>query len=231
MSTMKTLAGLALSMAAASVHASNDSTNEFYLKGGFLGAGIGYTYGLNESFSLRSDVMTIGRHDHNGDISGFDYKGKLRNDVATLYGDWFPLGNGFRISFGLAVRDTQLAADANPSAAGTVEIGGQTVSYGPGDSAHAKVELPDVAPYLGIGYGHNVGQNTKTGWTFLADAGVYYGKPKVSFNINAHLYKKLNDVSGGRAQELVDQQTADIRDKVEKYKFLPAVYIGIGYRF
>src|SRR5690606_31124230 len=149
--------------ASALMTAGSASAQQVYGKAGFLGAGLGYAYGVNSSLTIRTDVTTAGSFSHDGSSDDFDYTGKLRNNVATAYADWFPFNNVFRLSAGLGVRDTRINAHARPNSAGTITIGDTTVGYGPGDYAKAKAEMPTVAPYLGLGWGHNVGQNRKKG--------------------------------------------------------------------
>lgn len=213
---------------AASVQAAE---HEVYAKAGFLGVGAGYAYGLSERFTLRGDFTTMGNYSRSGTSSNFDYEGKIRNNVGTLYGDWFPLNNGFRLTAGLGVRQTKFSADGRPNASGQVTIGDTTINYSGADSAWAKVEYPNVTPYLGIGWGHNVAQDTKGGWGFVADAGVYFGKADVDFNVSPTVYAKLNAASGGNAQQEIEKQRSDIEDKLGKYKVIPVLYVGVSYRF
>jgi hypothetical protein len=217
----------ALALASSSAAA---ATHEVYGKAGFLGVGLGYSHGVSEKFTLRGDVTTAGSFSRNGSSSDFDYKAKLRNNVVTLYGDWFPLNNGFRLSAGLGVRDTRITGDGRPNDAGTVTIGDTTIGFDGADSAHARVKYPTVAPYLGIGWGHNVGQQSQAGWGFVADLGVYYGKPKVDFDVSNSVRQKLS-AQGVNAQSEIDKQRDEIKDKVEKYKFMPVIYVGASYRF
>lgn len=207
------------------------ASGQIYGKAGFLGVGVGYAHGLSPTLGVRGDVTTAGRFNHDGHSSDFDYSAKLRNDVATAYVDYFPFNNGFRLSAGLGVRNTKADAHARPNGSGQVTIGDTTVSYGAGDSAHARVKMPNVAPYLGLGWGHNVGQNRKKGFGFIADVGVYFGKPDVSFNINDSLYSKLDLASGGNAASEIAKQRDEIKHDADKVKAFPAIYIGVSYAF
>lgn len=222
------LAAAALSLASFNAAAAGHS---IYAKAGFLGAGAGYAYGINEKFTIRGDFTTIGEINHSGSSSDFKYKGKLKNDVVTIYGDYFPFNNGFRFSAGLGLRNTEFKAHARPSGpAGTVTIGDATIQYGHNDHANAKVEFPDFAPYVGIGYGHNVGQSVKSGFAFIADAGVYIGKPKVSMNVSNSVRDKISAL-GMNADAEIDRQLKDIRHDANKVKAFPTLYVGVGYRF
>jgi len=205
--------------------------HEVYAKAGLLGVGLGYAYGLNERVTLRADFTTVGSITKDFDTEDMKYTGKLRHNMATIYADWFPFDSGFRLTAGLGFRDTSVKARVRTDGGGNVDIAGHKVPLESGDSVKAKVEYPTVAPYLGLGYGHNVGQHTKPGWGFIADAGVYYGKPSVSMNVSDSVMAKLNAGTGGRGQELVDKETDEIKDKIGKYKVFPALFVGVSYRF
>lgn len=215
------LAIAGLFAAAAPVHADG-----VYAKAGFLGVGIGYGHAINPAFTLRGDISTVGTFKRDGSASGFDYKAKLRNNQATVYFDYFPFASGFRLTAGVGVRDTRVTGDARPNSAGTVEIGGTVVAFGPGDSATAKVKMPSVAPYLGIGYTSNPGGAQK-GWGFIADLGVYLGKPKTTFDVSDSVRAKL----GANAQQAIDKQRDDIHDKAKKLRVFPNLYVGVSYTF
>jgi hypothetical protein len=201
-----------------------------YGKAGFLGAGVGYAHGLSESWTVRADVTTIGTYHRDGSTNDFDYTGKLRSNQAGAYADWFPFDNGFRLTAGLHLRDTRIDADGHPTSSGTVTVGDTRVSFGPGDDARARVKLPSVAPYIGIGWGHNVLQR-KAGWGFIADVGVAFGKPRVSFDVSDSLRTKLNLATGGNAQREIDKQRDEFKDDFDKLKVFPQLYVGAAYYF
>ncbi|MGO3742130.1 hypothetical protein [Kerstersia sp.] len=202
-----------------------------YAKAGLLGAGLGYAHGLSPSLTLRADLTTIGSYKRNGHSSDFDYRAKLTSNQASGYLDWFPFDSGFRLTAGLVVRDLKATADARPTDGGTVTIGDTTVAYGTDDHADARVRFPDVAPYIGLGWGHNIGQRSKPGWGFAADVGVAIGKPKVDFNVNPHLYQALNAASGGMADQEIEKQRSDFQDDANKLRFFPQLYLGVAYYF
>ncbi|MEJ0003624.1 MAG: hypothetical protein WDN30_08785 [Pararobbsia sp.] len=91
-----------------------------------------------------------------------------------------------------------------------------------GESINAKVKLPAVRPYLGIGIGHSpVGQK---GFSLFADAGVAYGKPLVEFDVPAN-------IAAAAGAENVAAEEQQVRNKVDKYKFYPIFKVGVSYRF
>jgi len=206
--------------------------NEVYVKGGLFGLGLGYARGINDHLTLRLDATTLGSISRHGTVSGFHYKGRLRNNMATAYADWFPFASsGFRLTAGVGVRDTRVNATGHPDSDGTMKIGDVRVPYAAGDAAHARVKFPSVTPYLGIGYGHNVAQHTQPGWGFVADAGVYFGRPTLDFHLNDIAMAELNAATGGQGQEEVDKEKHTLERKVRHLTVIPAVYLGVSYRF
>lgn len=204
--------------------AAEPSRHSLYVKGGLLGVGMGYAYGINERFTVRGDFTTIGSYNRSGHVGHVDYDLKLRNDVATLSVDYFPFDSGFRLTGGLGLRDTTVSGNATAT-----EF--RDVPFDSSDALYAKVKWPTVAPYLGIGWGHNNAQYTKAGWGFIADLGVYIGKPSYSLRANDSAMAKLNAYSGGNGQAMLDAETREWEDKLNKFKLFPTAYVGVSYRF
>jgi len=202
----------------------DSSKHSMYVKGGFLGAGVGYAYGVNERFTLRGDFTTMGTYKRNQEIGHFDYDLKLRNNVGTLSADYFPFDSGFRLTAGVGIRDTRLTGVTS-----TNEFRGVALSSG--DTLHGKVKWPTVAPYLGLGWGHNNGQNVKAGWGFVADAGVYFGRPDYSLTASDSAMAKMNAATGGNGQALIDAELREWKDELNKLKVFPVIHVGVSYRF
>lgn len=201
-----------------------------YGKVGLLGAGLGYAQSINQNFGTRIDFTTMGSLNKNGTSGEFDYEGQFKYNQWGVYGDWFPFAGTFRLTGGVNVRQAHLTAHARPNQMGTVTIGDTTVNFGANDSATAKIELPQTAPYLGLGWGHNVAAQSP-GFSFFADIGVSIGKPKVSLNLNESLMAKLNAASNNQAQFEIDKQVNSIKDDADKIKIFPQAYIGVAYKF
>lgn len=222
----KTIAAAALLLAGMTGTAGAQS---IYAKGGLLGAGFGYGQGINSSLGVRADWTTIGTHEKTGSSGNFDYNGKLKFDQTSLYADWFPFQGAFRFTGGVNFRDAYLTADARPNG-GQVTIGDTSVNFGAGDQVTASVKMPDVAPYLGIGWGHNTAAN-QSGFALFADIGVSFGKPKVTMGVNDAFMAKLNQASNGKAQQEIDKQINTIQDDANDIKVFPQFYIGVAYKF
>ncbi len=216
---------------AASLNFGAAQAQEVYGKLGVLGAGVGYAHGLSPSVTLRADFSTIGSIGHDGNSGDFDYEAKIRNNVGTAYVDYFPFEGNFRVTAGLGLRDTRVTAHGRPNIAGFVDIGDAVdIPLGPDDRADAEVEFPSVAPYLGLGWGHNAGRAAEPGWSFFADVGLYIGRPKTSFSVSDSVRASLT-AAGYDADAEIQKQRDEIHDEAKKFAVFPSVYVGVAYRF
>ncbi|PLC55775.1 hypothetical protein CR155_01615 [Pollutimonas nitritireducens] len=221
------LSGLLCAPAFSQSSSGQDAKHSVYAKAGFLGAGVGYAYGLNPAFTLRGEVTTIGSLNRDFTAGSVDYSGKLKNDNASIFLDWFPADNGFRLTGGLTWRNTELTGDANG-----IRLNGNTLKLGAGDTYTARAKYRALTPYIGIGYGLNVSQQKANTWGFVADLGVYYaGKPKTSYDVSGPTYDLARQINASATDRAINEQFGEFNDKVEKYKFIPALYIGVSYYF
>ncbi len=221
------LLGLLCAPALSQASLEQDAQHSVYAKAGFLGAGVGYAYGLNKSFTLRGEATTIGTINRDFSAGAVDYSGKLKNDNVSIFLDWFPADNGFRLTGGLTWRNTELTGNAN-----SISVGGTSLKFGDNDTYTTKAKYRPLTPYIGIGYGLNVAQQKANTWGFIADLGVYYAsKPKTSFTISGPTYDLARQINATATDRAVNEQFGEFRDKVEKYKFIPAVYVGVSYYF
>jgi len=206
------------------------SAHEVYGKAGFLGAGIGYSYGFNEYFNLRTDYSTIGTYKRTETANQLKVKAKLKADQLGLYGDWFPMGGSFRITAAVHQRKLEIDAEGKPTASGQWTINDTTVTAGAGDSVKGKVEFSNFAPYLGIGWGH---QSNKPGFGFIADLGVSFGKAKTKFDVSDSVRNSLIAVTGSAAaaDAEIREQRKELDDAVGGIKVWPQAYIGVSYNF
>jgi len=204
--------------------------HEVYAKAGFLGAGIGYSYGFSEYFNVRTDYSTIGTYKRTETANKLKVKAKLKADQLGLYGDWFPMGGAFRFTAGLHQRKLEINAEGKPKG-GSYTINNTTVVADPNDRVKGKVEFPDTAPYLGIGWGH---QSNKPGFAFIADLGVSFGKAKTKLHVSDSVRNKLAATLGGSAAAAdaeIRQQRKELDDEVGGIKIWPQAYVGISYNF
>jgi len=204
-----------------------------YGKAGILGLGLGYSYGLSKDFSVRTDFTTIPAFKYDDNAEDFNFKAKFKANQLGFYGDWFPFdSSSFRLSGGLHVRKIQLDTQGTASVNGDITINDTTVSFGSNDFVEAQVKFPTVAPYLGIGFGHN--NEKTTGFGFVFDLGVSFGKPKTTMNLSDDLKNKLNIAAiarGTTADAEIEAQRKELDDTARTITIFPHLYFGLSYRF
>jgi len=211
----------------------NTANHGVYAKAGFFGVGAGYAHSVFENLTVRSDFTTVGTIERNDSAGRLDYKASLKANQLGFYGDLFPFGGAFRLTGGVLVRKLQMSAEGRPNAAGSIAIHKMKVAdYGPDDWLSGQVKFPSVAPYLGIGWGHE--STLKSGLDFVFDLGVALGKPKTTLTISDSLRDKLETVAGlfgSSAAEQVEGQRRELADTVDRMKFFPQLYVGLSYHF
>lgn len=219
---MNYLKGIAIgAMTAVILGAAPAMAQEVFVQGGTQGGGIGAALGLASWAGLHADIDGFNvTHDfHAGDN---EFHGTLHVRHAGLYLDLFPFaGSGFRVTTGALFNRDRLESDVVPengyysldgNRIPAALLGGQTVSM--------QARFPAVMPYLGIGFGH---KPVSKGLGFVADIGVAYGRPQVSFSGPEALA-----VLGGSAA--IEEENR-IRDSIQRYRVYPVVQIGVSYRF
>lgn len=205
-------------MAAAAASASAQA-DEIYGGVGVTGITLGISRSIAPAVNLRGEYSGGLNMSKNGQRDGIDFKGNLKVQSVSVLADYFPMGNGFRITGGLNFNDTKFTL--NSTGIGTATVNGKAVSLA-NDFFNIEVKQPNVTPYLGIGYGFK--PDSKSAWDFYADAGVMIGKFTTTTNTSL-----LNQQ--GITQADIDAQTATVRDNVSKLSVLPKVSVGASYRF
>lgn len=215
---------------------------EVYGKAGIPGVGVGVGYGVSDNVTVRADVSTLGTISRDFHHRAFDFDSKLKTNKLNVHADYFPMqSNAFRLTTGLGFGRTELTATGKSEGKSkqTFKLDGKTyeVDLTSNDTLDVKVKYPAVSPYFGIGWGHDVKRKKAGEWGFTADLGFYAGKPKTSVSINSDLRDKLVSSQGGTEEAVKEldyrlaQETNKVKDKVEKFKVIPAVSVGFTYNF
>jgi hypothetical protein len=193
---------------------------DIYLQGGTQGIGLGYAQPLAPWVGVRADVNGFGLS-HQFNSGGATYDAHLHLFSGGTYVDLFPFASSsFRVSAGAMFDDDYLHGNA-VSSNGSVVVNGTTF-FSPNATASATVKYPSVMPYLGIGFGHK--PVTTRGFGFMADLGVAYGRPHVSYTVSPALLA-LAGANNVNAEE------QDISNTANRYRFYPIVQVGVSYRF
>ncbi len=193
------------------------SSAEIYVGAGSTGGEIGVAQSLGDSFTIRLEGNALSYRTH-FTADGIDYDARLKSGNAAAFLDGFVIG-GVRITAGALIGSRKFHGTAT-SLGSTVVIHGVSYPVGPGDALDFDAKFPSVTPYLGLGYGHRAG----AGLQLYADAGVAYGRPKVTLSPTASLAMKVSP-----ADLLAEQQS--VQDKADHYRAYPVLKIGLSYGF
>lgn len=194
---------------------------------GTLGAGAGATIALTASSSLRLGVAgwSFTRHISESDV---DYHAKLKLANAPILLDWHPGGGWFRLSAGIVANDDQASLQGVPSSNATFTFGGTTYTASEVGSATGTVKVRSVAPYLGIGFGNPLGQDTN--WSFSTDFGaMYLGKPKATLDVTCS--SSITAATCAQLQSDADAELDQLNDAIGRFKWYPVLQFHIGKKF
>jgi hypothetical protein len=199
------------------------NAGEVYGGVGLPGLMLGYAQPLNTSFTLRGDWATLGSRTKRVNEEGISYDAKLAFNRLGVFADWFFLG-GVRLTAGVTYNN--LTADLRTQGDGvtTYQFGNATpVVLTSADRLDVTITYPRTTPYLGLGYGHQMG----TGWGFTFDLGASYGKAKLG---ESHSGPTLGNPAIV-TQADIDQEMAQLREGVGKIRYIPQLSLGGNYRF
>ena len=200
---------------------------EAYAATGFPYALVGLAQPINASFALRADFGTIAHHGYSGSTSDNDFKGNIDYNRAALLGDWFVAGGGFRLSGGATFNQAKATMTASAHN-GKISIGG-TQYDAPSSLYYVQSDLsfPKAAPYVGLGWGHH---DAPAGLSFNFDLGASIGTAKATpLKASPALASELAVNQAGAADLASENQ--DFQDTVRKFKAIPQLTFGVGYRF
>lgn len=179
----------------------------------------GYAQEFSPKVTLRADYATLGSRRVDGTEEGIYYRGRVKARRVGLFADYFPMSNGFRLTSGLTLNHMKVRLDSDFSG-GTVNVGGMDYVVGSGAYINARVQMPRVTPYVGIGWGHH---RREPGWGVVADLGVSIGKAKVDVDTNL--------ASFGVPQADIDREIGELRDAARDIRVIPQASVGMSYRY
>lgn len=205
-------------LAALSCATLNAFAAEVYGGAGTTGLELGFSQPFSDRFGARLEANTL-NVSHNLSTSNVDYDTKVKFTTAGVFGDYF-LGSSFRITGGALMGNRKIHGVAR-SISNTIQLNGVTYLVAAGDSLDFEAKFPSVAPYLGIGWGH---QQDSGGLHFYADAGAAFGRPKVTLTPTASLAAKLNPT------DLASEQSS-AQDKANSLRNYPVLKLGVRYTY
>ena len=209
---------------ALSVGMANAFAAEIYTNIGLPGVMLGYAHAINPSFTVRTDVASLGNYNKNQTESGIDYKAKASFTRLGIFGDYFPFSGGFRLTGGLTVNNQKIDLTSTAQPGSQMTVGDQTVTLAADDRLYVAIKVPKTTPYIGLGWGH---QQANKGFGFVADIGATIGKAKLTVEATGTNLGNRSLVT----QEDIDKETQELRDGVGKITFIPQISLGLNYRF
>lgn len=168
------------------------------------------------------------KHDFDKTSGGIDYdvKGKLQS-VDVLF-DWYlRAGSKFRLTGGLVYNGNRFDAHAKANPLGGFTINGNSYTAADVGILSGRVDYRKAAPYLGIGWGNALAENSH--WNFNADLGAFY-----QGNANVNL-TSIGCTTSQLVCETLAQDIESVRqrfgDDLNKFKVYPVLRASVSYRF
>ncbi len=195
------------------------------LTAGTLGVGPEISYRFDDKLVLRANATLIDTHlfevDAKSDDIDFDTSVKRRHSGGAML-DYYPTGNGFRLSVGIRVTGERAWLEATPTS--DVTIGLRTVTPAQVGKLRARYRVRDWAPAVMVGYVTDLAPQLALG--FEAGA-IFQGAPKI---------RRLRSIGGTLSDDPafaadLEAERMTIENDIDDYRFHPVVQLSLGYRF
>jgi len=189
-------------------------------KASTLGLGGELTTGITTNVNARVGINTLD-FDFDDEFDDIEYDVGLDFSSVSALVDWHIFSDSFRISGGVISMDHNLDLDATGPAGESETIGDNTYTWADIGTLSGSVEVDDLAPYVGIGWGDPI--NSGRRWGFYCDLGV-------AFTNSPDVKLTATGVAAGLAAD-VQKELDDIEDDLDSFKFYPVLSLGLYYRF
>ena len=189
---------------------------------GTLGAEVELTLPVTGNFAARLGASAlIWKFDASASDLNYDFDMNLYTLGAFL--DWHPMGGGFRVTVGAIFANPDMTAEVGMSRTGRYMIGSHNYPGVVLGGLDAEVDLPTVAPYVGVGYSDFFSPSQH--WSFSLDVGViYWGKPDVTI-------RDRSPYKISYLQEDLRKEEKEIEDELDRLTYYPVLAVGISYNF
>lgn len=191
-------------------------------KGSTLGLGGELTTAATSNINARIGFNTLDLDFDDIEIDDIEYDFGLDFHSFSALVDWYVFDGSFRISGGVLSMDHEIDLDGRPTRREAI---GDTV-YRPNEigTLSGSVEVDDVAPYVGIGWGNPLTHSKR--WGFTCDFGVAFtDSPDVALSSNGTLASN----PGFRAN--LEKERKEIEDDLDSYKIYGVIALSFFYRF
>jgi hypothetical protein len=192
-------------------------------KSGTLGIGGDFTTGITDNVNARVGLNMLDLDTDDVEIEDIEYDLGIDLQSFSALVDWHIFDDSFRISGGLISMNNKITLDVRPTK--SEEIGGITYTPTQIGTLSGSVEIDNLAPYVGIGWGNPLTHNQR--WGFTCDFGVAFtGSPDVA----------LTSIGGSLSSDStflanLEKERRDIEDDLDSLKFYPVISLGLFFRF
>jgi len=201
------------------------------LKMSTLGAGIELATPITQRANLRIGFNDF-VYDHDLKDDGSLYVAQLSLFSLQANYDWFPFGNSFHLSPGLAYDANRVKANTSDTSATEAAPGIFTNPI----TGSARIGFSRVAPMFLMGWGNLIPRRGRRVSIPFEFGVVYHGEPKASLHMNPIQCSPGNMMclaasADPSIQSSFQAEQIQIRKEVAPYKFYPVISLGFGYRF
>jgi hypothetical protein len=190
-------------------------------KGSTLGLGGEFTTAIKPDINARVGYNMLDVDIDDTEVEDVDFDIGVDFSSFTALADWYVFNGSFRLSGGIVSMDHEIDLDARPNE--PIEIGDKTYLPSEVGTLYGSVDVDDVAPYVGIGWGNPLTSSRR--WGFTCDFGVIFSDtPDVT------LYAVGGTEPAGFQEEL-EKQRKDVEDFFEDLKIYPVVAVSFFWRF
>ena len=188
-------------------------------KASTLGLGGEFTTALTSNINARVGINALDLDIGEEEITDIEYDIGLDFTSFSALADWHVFNDSFRISGGIISMDNEVDLEASGPSGIFQEIGGFEYDWDDIGTLSGRVEIDDIAPYVGIGWGNPFTHNKR--WGFTCDFGVAFtSSPDVTLT-----------ATGLVPAEEVEKERQDIEDELDKFRFYPVIAVSFFYRF
>jgi hypothetical protein len=192
-------------------------------KAGTLGLGGELTAKVVPSVNARVGINQLDLDFDGEKLEDVEYDLGVELSSFSVLADWHIFEGSFRLSGGVISMDNSIEMDARPLE--NVEIG--DIEYTPTQigTLTGSIDIDNMAPYVGIGWGNPFTSNSRLGLT--CDFGVAFtNSPEVSLLSSGGTYS-----SDSTFLAELEKERRELEDDMDSIKFYPVISLGLFYRF
>jgi hypothetical protein len=184
-----------------------------------LGLGGEFTTGITSNINARLGINALDLDIGEKEITDIEYDIELDFSSFSALADWHVFNDSFRISGGIISIDNKAELEANGPSGESQEIGDIEYDWDDIGTLSSSVEIDDLAPYVGIGWGNPLTHGKR--WGFTCDFGVAFtSSPDVALA-----------ATGIVPADELEKERQNIEDELDKFRFYPVIALSFFYRF